>query len=71
MSVKYYNEDDILVIKLSTTPYDYAEKEGDFIIHFSKENKPVRIEILNAHKFIKDTASSLPVSLKRMISSSN
>ena len=69
MSVKYYNEDDVLVIKLSKTPYDYAEKEGDFIVHFSKENKPVRIEVLNAQKFIKDTASSLPASLRRMIAS--
>lgn len=69
MSVKYYNEDDILVIKLSKTPYDFAEKEGDFIVHFSKDNRPVRIEVLNASKFIKETSSSLPLSLRRTFSS--
>lgn len=42
----------------------YAEKEGDFIVHFSKENKPVRIEILNAKKFLKETVSSLPRTLR-------
>jgi len=68
MSVKYYNEDDILVIRLSKTPYDYAEKEGDFIVHFSKDNKPVLIEIINASKFIKETAVSLPSNLRRMVS---
>ena len=69
MSVKYYSEDDILVIKLSKTPYDFAEKEGNFVVHFSKNNKPVRIEILKASKFIKETNSSLPVSLRRTFSS--
>lgn len=69
MSVKYYSEDDILVIKLSKTPYDYAEKEGDFVVHFSKNNKPVRIEILKASRFIKETNSSLPVSLRRSFNS--
>lgn len=69
MSVKYYNEDDILVMKLSKTPYDFAEKEGDFIVHFSKDNRPVRIEVLNASKFIKETSSSLPPSLRRTFNS--
>lgn len=67
MSVKYYTEDDILVVTLSKNPYDYAEKEGDFIVHFTKDDKPVRIEILNAHKFIKETASFLPRSLRRAV----
>ena len=65
MSVKYYSDGDILVVKLSRTPYDYAEKEGDFIVHFSKKNRPVRIEILNASKFIKETTSSLPLSVRK------
>lgn len=67
MNVKYYTDADLLVIKLNNTPYDFAEKEGNFIVHFSKKNKPVRIEILNASKFIKQTASSLPQSLLRQV----
>lgn len=69
MSVKYYTDGDILVIKLSDTPYDFAEKEGDFIVHFSKQNKPVRIEVLNASKFIKETNQTLPLSVRRKFSS--
>lgn len=59
MSLKYYRDDNILVIRLSKIPYEYAEKQGDFIVHFSKENKPVRIEILNAKRFLKETSSIL------------
>lgn len=59
MSLKYYRDDNILVIRLSKTPYEYAEKQGDFIVHFSKDNKPVRIEVLNAKRFLKETSSIL------------
>ena len=65
MSVKYYNKDDILVVTLTKTPYEYAEKQGDFIVHFSKQNKPVRIEILNASDFLKDVSSSISSSVKK------
>ncbi len=65
MRVKYYSDGDILVIKLSNTPYDYAEQEGDFIVHFSKNNRPVRIEILNGRKFIQETSQTLPPTLRR------
>ncbi len=59
MSLKYYHDDNILVIRLSKTPYEYAEKQGDFIVHFSKDNKPVRIEVLNAKRFLKETSAIL------------
>lgn len=68
MSVKYYTDEDILVIKLSNTPYDFAEKEGDFIVHFSKKNKPVRLEILHASKFIKETNKNLPLAVREQFS---
>lgn len=68
MNVKYYKEDDILVVTLSSSSYDFAEKEGDFIVHFTKDNRPVRIEILNARKFLKKTASSVPSNLFKHIS---
>lgn len=57
MKLKYYRDDNILVIKLSSVPYDYAEKQGDFVVHFSKDNKPVRIEVLNARQFLKETSA--------------
>ena len=60
MKAKYYPEDDIMVLELSERAYDYAEKVGSFIIHYTKNKKPVMIEILNASQFIKDTTGALP-----------
>lgn len=62
MKYKYDPESDILAVTMSKTPFDYAEEMGDFIVHFSKNNKPVYIEILNASKFITKAATSLPKS---------
>lgn len=65
MKVKYYTDGDILVITLSKKAYDFAEQEGDFIVHYTKDYKPVRIEILDAHKFIKEASLSLPDSARQ------
>ena len=48
MKYKYDKETDTMVIALSSEKPDFAEQEGDIITHYSKENKPVEIEILNA-----------------------
>ncbi len=42
---------DALLIELSDKKIDYAE-EGQMIIHFSKDGKPVLLEILDAKDFI-------------------
>lgn len=60
MKAKYYPEDDFMVIKFSDKAYDYAEKIGMFIIHYTKDKNPVAIEILNASKFIRETTEALP-----------
>lgn len=60
MKLKYYNEDDILVMKLSNEPIDYAEESNWVIVHFDKKNKPVRIEILDATRFLKEQRQILP-----------
>lgn len=65
MKIKYYREDDILVIKLSTEPFDYAEMEGNFVVHFTKDGRPVRIEILDARNFLKAESKALPEAVKR------
>lgn len=67
MKVKYYREDDILVIKLSNKPYDHAEMEGNFVVHFTKDERPVRIEILDASKYLKAESKALPNDLKQAI----
>ena len=64
MKIKYNKEDDIMVVYLSQEPYDYAEMEGDFIVHFSKDNKPVMIEVLNAGDFLRRESQALPWEIK-------
>lgn len=67
MKIKYYKEDDILVIKFSDKPYDYAEMENDFVVHFSKDRKPVRLETLNASRFLKEQSKALPKEIKKTV----
>jgi uncharacterized protein YuzE len=52
MEYKYDPETDILMIKLSGESPDFGEQEGDIINHYSKEGKPVEIEILNASETV-------------------
>jgi hypothetical protein len=60
MKARYYPEDDLLVLKVSERPYDYAEKIGLFVIHYTKKNEPVMLEILHASQFLKETTEALP-----------
>ncbi len=46
--IKYDKETDILIIELSEKPINYAEDEGQIIIHFTKDEEPVLLEILDA-----------------------
>ncbi len=64
MKIKYYKKDDILVLQLSKIPYDHAEMEGNFIVHFSKQKKPVRIEVLHASRFLQEESRALPSDIK-------
>ena len=67
MNVKYYKEDDLLVLKLSKKPFKVAEKVGSFIVHYDIEKQPVLVEILNASKWLKATSKALPKSMIKSI----
>ncbi|OGM73799.1 hypothetical protein A3H19_00445 [Candidatus Woesebacteria bacterium RIFCSPLOWO2_12_FULL_39_9] len=69
MKVRYDKEDDVMMIWLSQkkAKVDYAEQSKDIIIHFSKDNKPVLLEILNAKEFLKDTTNKLPSKVKKQL----
>jgi hypothetical protein len=56
--IKYSKDVGALLIELSDNQIDYAEEEGQMIIHFSKEGEPV-LEILDAKDFIPNSLSSL------------
>jgi uncharacterized protein YuzE len=55
MKIKYYADADALVMKVSDEKPDYGEQMGEeIIIHFTKDNKLVKIEILDASKTVLD-----------------
>ena len=68
MKAKYKKDADLLEIRLSKKHYEYAKQEGDFIVHYSKQNQPVLIEILNATEFLKNTNKSLPKEIQKQVS---
>lgn len=57
--IKYSKDTDTLLIELSDKKIDHAEEEGQVIIHFSQNNVPVLIEIMDASQFITDAFSSV------------
>lgn len=62
---KYEREDDVLNIWLSGRKIDYGEQTGDIIVHFTEDEEPVYIEILDASKFLKRQAEDLPKEVKQ------
>ncbi len=50
MKYKYDKETDTLVIELGRGKPDFAEQRGNIITHYTKDNAPVEIEILEASK---------------------
>ena len=65
--VLYEKEDDVLNIWLSKKTVDHAIETDGVITHFSKDNKPVYIEVLNASRFLKETIKSLPKEVQRQV----
>ena len=71
MKAKYYEDADLLSLRISSTPYKYARQDGDVIVHYSDSKEPVLIEIVNAAKFLKETNKMLPKRVQEEISSVN
>lgn len=67
MKMRYDKEDDVLMIWFSHQKVDYAEQEKNIIIHFSKKNKPVLLEILDASLFLQQTSRVLPTDIKQQM----
>jgi len=58
MKISYNREEDIMLLEVSSEPIDFAEEMGPLIVHFSKQGKPVLLEVLEASEFIAVTAKS-------------
>jgi len=64
MKLRYDKEEDILMVKVSDEPIDYAEKVNSVIIHFTKDKKPALFEIMDASEFLADIAPNQLVNLE-------
>ena len=67
----YEKEDNVLNVWLSKQKIDYAEQTGDIIVHFTKDNTPVYIEILDASHFLQRESEALPKEIKQKFFSLN
>lgn len=67
MKFRYDKEDDVLMIWFSSARVDYAEQTGNIIVHFSKNNKPVLMEILDATSFLLKTSKSIPRDMRQRV----
>ena len=60
IKIKYDHESDVLNWEVSkSSKIDYASEMGNVIVHFTKNNIPVLVEILEASKFLKKNIKSL------------
>lgn len=48
----YEPEADVLMWEITHQPIDFAKEIGNIVVHFTKNNIPVLIEILEASKFL-------------------
>ncbi|MBU4142829.1 DUF2283 domain-containing protein [Patescibacteria group bacterium] len=50
--ISYEPEADVLMWEITDRPIDFAKEIGNVVVHFTKNNIPVLIEILEASKFL-------------------
>lgn len=58
MKIKYNKEDDVLIVETAPGNIDHAEEMGPLIVHFTEDDKPVVLEILDASDFLAKAAKS-------------
>jgi uncharacterized protein YuzE len=50
MKVSYDSEADVLMVRTGKGKVDYGEEMGPMIVHFTRDGKPVLLEILDARE---------------------
>lgn len=64
--ISYDSDADVLSMESAgRSVIDHAEEMGGLVVHFSKKNRPVLVEILEASKLFKGQSKSLRTSLRR------
>jgi uncharacterized protein YuzE len=64
MKVKYYKEDDILVIRFSDKSVDDSFEVDNAVLEIDENHAPVSLEILHASSFLNSTSKQLPKDIK-------
>lgn len=64
MKLKYYKDDDILVIKFSNKSVDDSFEVENAVLEVDKDNAPVSLEILHASIFFNSASKELPKEIK-------
>lgn len=64
MKLKYYKEDDILVMSFSDKPVDNSYELDNAILEVSEDKEPVSLEILHASNFFNLASGQLPKEVK-------
>ncbi len=66
MKIKYYKNDDILVLRFSEKAVDDSvETENGAILEMDRNKEPVSLEILHASKFFNLASRELPKEVKQ------
>ena len=64
--ITYDADADVLSMESAgRTVVDHAEEMGNLVVHFSKENKPVLVEILEASRLFKEQPKSLRTTIRK------
>lgn len=67
INFRYDKEDDVLMIWFSKDNINFAEQTGNVIMHFSKQKRPVLMEIIDATAFLKHAAMKFPKNIIKSI----
>ena len=68
LHMTYDSQVDILLVEMSKRPIDHARELGPVIVHFTKDDKPVALEILDASQFVTQaTATSLLTKADKLV----
>jgi uncharacterized protein YuzE len=65
MKISYDRDVDILMIQVGDEKIEYAEEMDGIIVHFTKEDRPILIEILDASDFI-TSLNKVAISSKKL-----
>lgn len=57
--ITYEPEADVLRFEVGRGVVDYAQELGNVVVHFSRRGTPLYLEILEATKFIRESAKTL------------